>query len=193
MLLERDFRSTDPGFTLVEVAVSLAILCLIFGAVFSITAETFAFIGDNDTETGVQAEADQALDRMTEVLRKSGWCTIGGVTYPRVLDDGSALEFRVLRDLDGNGYPFAAATGDKEYGPAVYRIAVDGSGNLRILNGSFPVWHLCRHVGEIRFETYLQNPALQMKEIRTTVAVRKETRRGDQLECTLAGSIHMRN
>ncbi len=183
----------SAGFTLLEVGISLTVLCILFASAFSITFETFAFVGDNEAVAGAQGEASQAIDRMTEILRKTGWCTVAGVTYPRVLSGGSELEFLVLRDLDGNGYPFSATTGEVEYGPVRYRIRADASGNLRVFNGAAAVWHLCRNVRAITFETYLQDPTLQMKEIRVSIEARKLTRRGEAIDRVLVGNINMRN
>jgi prepilin-type N-terminal cleavage/methylation domain-containing protein len=181
------------GFTLIEMMVSLAVLCLLFGTIFSIVHETFNAIGDNEADVSAQAEANAAFERLTEVLRESGWNVGAGVTYPRVLAGGSELEFRVLKDLDGNGYPFSESTGELEFGPKVYRIRSDGSGNLRIFDGATPVLHLCRGVRALTFATYLQDPTLQMREIRVNVETRKTGRRGDFFDSAAAGSIDMRN
>jgi prepilin-type N-terminal cleavage/methylation domain-containing protein len=181
------------GFTLLEMAISLAILSLLLGSVFSITFETCSFLGDNEVDSGAQAEATQAFDRMTEILRKCGWNTAAGTTYPRAIGGGSGLEFRVLRDLDGNGYSFSAATGEPEYGAKVYSIHLDGAGNLGVYDGATPVWHLARRVQTVSFATYLEDPSLQMKEIRVSVLARKMTKRGEPIDFQLVGSIGMRN
>src|SRR2546422_657548 len=153
--MERNCCPRLRGFTMVEVIVSLAVLAILLTSVFSITVETYAFIGDTDVDYAAQNEANTAFERMTEILRKSGWSTAGGVSYPLVAAAGKELQFRVLRDLDGNGIPTNATTGDLEWGPTVYRIFRDAVGNLRVYNGATPVWHLCRYSTSI---TYLQPP-----------------------------------
>jgi prepilin-type N-terminal cleavage/methylation domain-containing protein len=191
--MERAQGRRSRGFTLLEMTISLGVIAILLASVFSIIHETYAFIGSVEADFGVQDEANQSFQRMTEVLRKCGWSTLAGVDYPRVTNGGAELEFRVLRDLDGNGYPFDAATGALEFSPVVYRIRVDGNGNLRVYNGAVPVWHLCRYVDSIQFQTVYQDPALQMKEIRITIRTRKMDRRGDPVEYSLIGSINMRN
>ncbi len=188
-----DRKTGSRGFTLIEVAVCVALLGIIITSVLSIALETYAFAGDNEADLSVQAEANQAFERMTEVLRKCGWSTLAGISYPRVWAGGAELEFRVLRDLDGNGYPFSAATGELEYSPAVYRMAVDPNGNFRVYSGGQPVWHLCRGVRSVSFATYLQDNTLQMREIRINLQTRKMSRRGDPIDFSLSGCIDMRN
>jgi len=191
--MKRQRRIRDSGFTLIEVMVSLAVLGILLVSVFSITIETYAFIGDTDVDHSAQTEANQALTRMTEILRKSGWNSAGGVNYPRVTGGGQELEFRVLRDLDGNGYPFDAATGELEWGAKVYRIRVDSSGSLRVFDGATPVWHLARYVDDVDFTTYIEDNTLQLKEIGVFLKTRKLTKRGDPIEFSIAGTIDMRN
>jgi prepilin-type N-terminal cleavage/methylation domain-containing protein len=195
--MERDPRLSPPpapgGFTLVEVMVSLGVLGILLVSVFSITVETYAFIGNTDIDFTAQNEANQGFSRMTEILRKSGWNTAGATSYPRVLNGGNDLEFRTLKDLDGNGYGFAKATGELEWGPNVYRIRLDGAGNLRVFLGADPVWHLARYVTRVTFTTYLQDPTLQINEIGVTLQARKLTRRGDPIDFSISGSIDMRN
>jgi len=186
-------RPRRGGFTLLEMMISLGVISILLASVFSIIHETFTFIGNVDADFGVQDEANQSFHRMTEILRKCGWSTLAGVDYPNVTNGGSELEFRVLRDLDGNGYPFNATTGALEFSPVVYRIRQDASGNLRVFNGAVPVWHISRNVDSIAFQTYIQDGSLQMKEIRTTIHTRKLDRRGVPVEFSLIGSINMRN
>ncbi|MGH9360370.1 MAG: hypothetical protein ACRD2T_00525, partial [Thermoanaerobaculia bacterium] len=169
------------------------VLGILLVSVFSITIETSAFIGDTETDYSVQGETHQALARMTEILRKSGWNQAGGVSYPRVLAGGKELEFRVLRDLDGNGFPFDAATGELEWGAKVYRIRLDGGNNLRVFDAAGPVWHLGRYVESVSFATHNEDSSLQIREIAVNIQTRKLTKRGEPLSFALAGSIDMRN
>jgi prepilin-type N-terminal cleavage/methylation domain-containing protein len=186
-------RRLPRGHTLLEVVIAVAVMSVLLASVLSIATETYAAVGENEANVTAQSEAVQGMDRLTEVLRKCGWSTAGGGTYPRVLAGGTELEFRVLRDLDGNGYPFSAATGEPEYSPTVYRVALDGHGNLRIHANGIPVWHLCRKVIAASFATYLEDPSLQMREIRVDLQTRVFTRRGVPIDGSVVGSINMRN
>jgi len=181
------------GFTLLETMISLVVLGILVVSVFSITIETYAYIGHTDVDYAAQAEATQSLARMTEILRKCGRSTLAGVEYPRITGGGSELEFRILKDLDGNGYPFSAATGEPEWGTTIYSVRIDGGGNLRVFNGTNPVWHLCRHADQITFSTYRNDPLLQLNEIGVTLRTRKFTQRGEPIDFTISGTIDMRN
>src|SRR2546428_9063887 len=94
-----DTRISCSGFTMVEVAVSMAVFAVLMTTVFSITVETSSFLGDNDVESSVQLEAHRSFERISEILRKSGRVTIGGGTYPRVINGGAELQFRILTHL----------------------------------------------------------------------------------------------
>ncbi len=190
-----DSRRNRPteGFTLIEMMISLAILGILLVSVFSITIETYAYIADTEVDYSTQAEANQALDRMSEILRKCGWNSAGGLNYPRVTGGGTELQFRVLRDLDGNGFPYSATTGELEWGPMVYTIRQDGGGNLRVFNNTGPVWHLARYVNSISFATYNENPALHLREVQVTLQTRKMTKGGAPIDFSLVGTVDMRN
>jgi prepilin-type N-terminal cleavage/methylation domain-containing protein len=181
------------GFTLIETLVSLGILGVLLVSVFSIAGETYSYIADTDVDYAAQNEANLALSRMTELLRKSGWSTLSGVSYPRPIAGGAELEFRVIRDLDGNGVPLSAATGEIEWGPKVYRIRRDANGNLRVYDGATPVWHLGRYVTSVSFATYAQDLSLQAKELSVALETRKVTRQGNPIDYSLSASIDMRN
>ena len=178
---------------MIEVVISLAVMAILLVSVFSITVETSAFVANNDTDAAVQAEVQQGMNRLTELLRKCGWNTAAGTTYPRVTSSGNALQFRRLQDLDGNGYPFDAATGGLEWAATVYEIRVDGSGNLQVFAGGAPVWHLCRFVSDVDFATYLEVSSLALREIQVTVRTQRLNRRGETLGATLSGTVDMRN
>lgn len=182
------------GFTLVEVVTAMALLTVLVVSVLAIATETSVFVSDTETDYSVQAEANRAYTRMAEVLRKSGWNTAGGITYPRVISAGAALEFRGLRDLDGNGHAFNATTGELEWSPLVFTIRLDESTNtLGIYSGTQLVRTLGRHIQRVGFATYLQNNTLHLKEIQVTIETERSTRRGDPLTYASTSSIYMRN
>jgi prepilin-type N-terminal cleavage/methylation domain-containing protein len=187
-------RDERDGFTLLEMMISLAVISLLLTTVFSITLETYSFVGDNDVDFAAQNEANQGFERMTELIRKCGWSTLLGVNYPRVIGGGKVLQFRMLRDLDGNGYAFSQATGLLEWSPQVYSLQVDAKGDLRVFDAAMnPLWHLCRHVQNLTFETHVENGTLQLKEIRVNLGTRKTNKRGETFEFSILGSIVMRN
>ena len=184
----------EVGFTVLEVAVSMTIIALLMCSMFSVTVETSTFLRDNDMNSVLQQEAQRALDRLTEILRKSGRVDAGGgVVYPLVTGGGTELQFRVLSDLDGNGYAFNETTGGVEWGPKVFTARVDAGGNLNVYDGATPVFALGRFVTNLRFETVAQNPALHFKEVRIRFEARRTAPSGYDAIYPVDASIHMRN
>lgn len=185
----------ESGFTLVEAVISLAVMSTLMVSVLSIATDMTIFSRNADAQSGVQADADQAFTRLTEILRKSGWSELGGTDYPRVISGGTELEFRILRDVDGNGYGFNASTGELEWGNEVYRVARDASTNTLYVYApdGTPAWHLARHVTLVDFATYKQDSTLNIKEISVIVATERQNARGDPISFETTGSIQMRN
>ena len=186
-------RRGEAGFTFVEVAISLAIFAMLLASVFSIMVETSSFLRDNEDDVVVQAEGNRAFQRFADVLRKSGRVTAGGFSYPRVANGGAELEFKVLSDLDGNGFAYDGATGALEWDPSVYTLKTDGSGNLDVYNGGTRIYSLGRFIQNLRFETIAEDSALHLKEIRIAYEARKPTGKGFDLVQSVSASVHMRN
>ncbi|MBI4606503.1 MAG: hypothetical protein HY721_31445 [Planctomycetes bacterium] len=189
----RQRARASAGLTFVEAAISLAVLGLLLSTAFAITVETSSFLRDSDDEVTVQTEADRAFQRIFEVLRKSGRVTLGGLTYPRVTGGGAELEFRVLADLDSNGFAFDAATGALEWDPAVYTLKVDAGGDFGVYDGGTKVYSLGRHIAGLRFETIAQDATLHLREVRITFEARKPTDKGFDAVHAVSASVHMRN
>lgn len=183
----------SPGFTLLETTISLAVIGVLLTSVLSITVETASFIGDTDVDNVVQMEGNRAFQRLADVLRKSGRSELGGVSYPRVAAGGSEFEFRILADLDGNGYAFEESTGALEWSLTVYTVKADPSGDFGIYSGDTKVHHLARFIFDVSFETVDENPARHFKEILVSFQARRSTRVGADIAYGMAGSIHMRN
>ena len=190
----RNQRSRSRGLSLAEVAVSMAVFTILVVSVFSIAAETSKFIGDTDMDYSVHAEVNRAYMRLAETLRKSGWNESAGTTFPRVTADGTMLVFRLLADLDGNGYSFDAVTGEREWGARVYSVRLDTNTNtLSIYEGTTPVWVLGRHIESVSFSTYLEDNSLHLNEIQMTIASAQTNRAGHVIQHASTSSIYMRN
>ncbi len=186
-------RRAENGFTFVEVAISLAIFAMLLASVFSIMVETSSFLRNNEDDVVVQTEGNRVFQRFADVLRKSGRVTAGGFNYPRVTNGGSELEFKVLSDLDGNGFAYDGTTGVLEWDPAVYTLKTDGAGNLGVYSGGTKVYSLGRFIQNLRFETIAEDSALHLKEIRITYEARKPTGMGFDMVQSVSASVHMRN
>lgn len=183
----------QAGFTILEAAITLAIFAMLLSSVFSIAIETSSFVRDNEDDVVVQMEGNRAFQRFSDILRKSGRVTAGGIDYPRVINGGTGLELKRLSDLDGNGFAFDAATGALEWDPAVYTVKADAAGNLDIYNGATRVYPLGRFIRNLTFQTVVENPALHLKEIRITFEARKPTIKGFDMIESVSASVHMRN
>jgi prepilin-type N-terminal cleavage/methylation domain-containing protein len=183
----------SPGFTLVEVAIAMAVIFVLMGSVFTITVQTSSFLSDTDTDFAVQTEGSRAFARLTDTLRKTGRVTVGGVAYPRVTGGGSELEFLILTDIDGNGYAFEEGTGKLEWDSRVFKVKTDAEGYLDIYHGIDKVYALGRYVTGLEFETIAENNTLHLKEIHVAFETRKTARGGTTMSFPVDGSIHMRN
>jgi len=181
------------GFTFVEMAISLTVFAILLASVFTITLETSSFVRDNDDNVSVLMDGNRAAERFLEILRKSGRVTIGGVAYPRVTNGGSELELRILRDNDGNGFAFDAASGALEWHPSVFTLRADPSGFLDVVQGGTVVYRLGEHIQNLRFETFLENPTLQIRQVRMICEARKPTGKGFDCVHTIDASVNMRN
>jgi type II secretory pathway pseudopilin PulG len=186
-------RVAQSGFTLVEVAISLTVFILLVASLFGLSTQMTAFAGASDLDFSVQVEGSRATERMTEVLRKSGRVTSGGVTYPRVVEGGSALEFRLLADLDLNGYAFAQESGDLEWDPRVFTLSADEDGDLRVVAGGVPLYSVARNVSALRFETAVEDSALDLRELSFSFEVRRDSGKGYDAVHSVEAVVWMRN
>jgi type II secretory pathway pseudopilin PulG len=185
--------SRQSGLTLVEAVISLGVTGILLSSVLSITVETSSFLGDNETDVTLLTEGSRAFERLTDVLRKSGRSSTAGVNYPRVVSGGTELEFRLLADIDGNGFPFEASTGALEWNPKVFTARTDGNAEFWVFDGSTPVYLLGRFIRDLNFETVSENPALHLKEIHVRFRVERQGRVGATLSRTVDGTVNMRN
>lgn len=188
----RDTRSRS-GFTLIEVSISMGVFAVLLASVFSIAVETSSFLGETDADVAVQMEGNRAFTRLAEILRKSGRVDIAGVTYPRVTNGDSELQFRILADRDGNGYAFEEGTGLLEWDDRVFTVAADSEGNLDVYDGANKVYALGRYASGLRFQTIAENNALHLKEIQVEFQASKQAPSGATAIFPVKGSIHMRN
>ncbi len=191
--MRRSSASKNDGFTLIEAAISIAIFATLLASAFTLAFDMSSFVRDYDDDVAVQTEGNRAVERFMDVLRESGRVTIGGVTYPRVVLGGAGLEFRILQDLDGNGYEFDAATGALEWSPKVFTMRADAAGNLGVFDGATVVYSLGRFVSGLDFRTILQDASLHLREVRIRFEARKPTGKGYDAVHGVDASVHLRN
>jgi len=180
------------GFTLLESMISMALFALLVTSVFSIMVETSSLLGETNADSSIQQEGTRAFARVTELLRKSGRLLDAGIQYPRATGGGTEIEFRLLQDIDGNGYGFDQTTGDLEWNPNVYTLRLD-SGELAVYGSATKLYPIARNVSFLRFDTVAEDTSLQMKEIAIALEIRKALPSGSDLIFSMSGSVHMRN
>ncbi len=187
-------RISCRGLTIIEMTIAVVILSLLVATVLNITTDVMAFANYAETQFVAQSEANRAFQRISEIVRKVGWSTVAAVNYPQVSADRSELRFRLLSDLDGNGFPFDGTSGDLEWSDQILTIRRDAAAEaLYVYNGAIIRWTLGRHVESVSFETFREDPSLGLRELRVTVVARMETRDGNEMRHTATGSIYMRN
>lgn len=181
------------GFTLIEMSVSLGVFVVIATSMLSLAAQTTTFLGGVDADQQVQTAVNLSFQRLSEVLRKSGWVTQGGATYPRLVGAGHELEFRFLAPTKDGGYPIDAATGELEWDARVFSVRRTTDGTLAIYHNVARVLLLGRHIEAVDFYTYLQDSSLARNEIRIVIFARRDDPQGKPVSCTRSESIFMRN
>lgn len=187
-------RASDTaGFTILELSISIGIGVTLLVGMLGLNTESSRFMRHVDVNSVVRYEADRAFARVSEILRKAGWNSNGINTYPLVSVDRSEIQFRVLEDLDGNGYPFEQATGDLEWGALVYTVKRDPEGTLAVYLGGNPVWTLGRHIDEVEFVTFQEDNTVFLQEVRVRIKAARTTPEGYEVSHTVSSSVHMRN
>ncbi len=183
----------QSAFTTVELALSLGIGVVLIASLLSMSLETSQFIVYSDADVTVQVEGSRAFTRMTDILCKTGRMEEDGVVYPRVVSGGAALEFRVLRDQDENGYAFVQGSGELEWDSRVFTLKADERGNLGVYVGGNVVYTLSRYITNMRFKTIDDDSSLHLKEIEVFYEARKPTDLGFDMVHSVKGGILMRN
>ena len=94
-------RRHPDGFSLAELAVSLAVLGLLLAGAFSILHGALRAYGWGAARLEAQRSARVALERMVKELREAGYDPTGAGIAPITLAAPDRLTFQ--RDLNGNG------------------------------------------------------------------------------------------
>lgn len=188
-------RRSTCGFTIVEFLISLGVIMLLAAVAMSASFESSRFFGFADTDYRVQLEATRGFRRLSQELRRSGWNNDGVEDFPAVSAAGDELRFRLLTDLDGNGEPYDDATGDLEWSTNVYSVRLDSKtrtmGVYDAMDAQLMV--LARQVDQIAFATYLEDPTLQLRELRVTITTAMTAPGGEVITYSTDGSVLMRN
>ena len=187
-------RSREQGFSLLEVFIAVVIISILVGGVLAISVETARFTAFADDDYIVQTEATGSVQKLANIIHKTGWADVGGFQFPQVWNDGNELDFVLNGDLDGNGYAFDQTTGELEWAPVIYTARRDElTGTLGVYVGPFLLWVLGSHISDVDFVTNVEDHSVQFREVRVRVQADRVTRDGTPVSHTTSSSIHMRN
>ncbi len=107
------------------------------------------------------------------------------------------IVFRRLTDLDGNGYPFAANTGDLEWGAEEfsYYVVEDASGNPQLVResstGAFRI--IGRNVEKVVVDVISYDPTVLYNQIVIVVYMIEQLPDGSTLRVGVEGTVNLRN
>lgn len=107
-------RRNETGFTLTEVLIAAVLLILMAGVIAGSMRSLTSLTVQGGTQTQLQQLGEQAMLRILEDLKSSGFVEDGGLVYPYFFDDGNALA-----PFDVHAHPAAvheADPGDPDHG-----------------------------------------------------------------------------
>ncbi len=187
-------QRAEQGLTLLEVVIAMTVISVLVAGVLAISVETARFTAFADDDFIVQNEAQRSISKMSDILHKTGWASVGGINFPQVWNNGDELDFVLNGDIDGNGYAFNQETGELEWAPVIYTARADGvTGTLGVYVGPFLLWVLGSNISDVDFLTNVEDNDVRFKEIRVTVQADRVTPDGLPVTYSTTTSIHMRN
>ncbi len=151
-------------------------------------------IGIAREDTDSLPETTTIPPQLRRVLRKTGRVDRDNRTYPRVVVDGTRLEFCLPHDRDGNGLAIDEITGEVEWSPNVYSVELRGR-RLSIYRDDDEVLSLLRGVHAVQFRTGLEDESLHPREISISIDLHASggNSAASQGPPRLAGAVFMRN
>jgi len=209
------------GLTLVEILISSGIFSFMILVMAVTLTSSWGVFDSGVTRAGLQEEAREIIDRITEKLKQSGRAE--GL-YPYIFEDGYAegifsdyyhepavhdaeegsmafgptreIVFKCVADNDGDGYPTDATTGAIEWGDDEYAIVLEtndrGENELLLLVNGVTSEILGTDVERIDFEDHTVDTELPISQMRITVHLRRSTH-DRMVRYSLNSAIMMRN
>lgn len=108
-------RNTRAGFTLIEVMIASVILFVLAASIVESTSSLRRITVSGDVEGRLQNSAETAMSSIRSDLRRAGFVTANGKSYPHVFTGGSAGAGWTANDHTPETK--TAAVGDSDYGP----------------------------------------------------------------------------
>ncbi|MEL6429347.1 MAG: prepilin-type N-terminal cleavage/methylation domain-containing protein [Planctomycetota bacterium] len=103
------------GFTLLELTISVTVLAILARVLVGASEATSHLADAGGVQARMHEQAERAMRAVLEDLRRSGYQTIGGRTYPHVFDAGAPDA--AFSEFAFTPAPSAAAAGEPDFGP----------------------------------------------------------------------------
>jgi type IV pilus assembly protein PilW len=196
-------KINKKGFTAVELLISLAILSMTLGSIYSLYMSFIRQCTNEGVKINVQQSVRSSLDMMTRDIRMAGLDPEGTGDFGIVAVTSQRFQFTADRDMDGELDDADATDGidlsDTEHMAYEY----DGISTLRMMlykaNGTLELSdEVVENVTDLTFtyynsadETTSDLDAIRTVDIRMTI--QKSSGRDDQVSRTLVKRVDCRN
>lgn len=196
-------KINKKGFTAVELLISLAILSMTLGSIYSLYMSFIRQCTNEGVKINVQQSVRSSLDMMTRDIRMAGLDPEGTGDFGIVAVTSQRIQFTADRDMDGELDDADATDGidlpDTEHMAYEY----DGISTLRMMlykaNGNLELSdEVVENVTDLTFtyynsadETTSDLDAIRTVDIRMTI--QKSSGRDDQVSRTLVKRVKCRN
>jgi type IV pilus assembly protein PilW len=196
-------KINKKGFTAVELLISLAILSMTLGSIYSLYMSFIRQCTNEGVKINVQQSVRSSLDMMTRDIRMAGLDPEGTGDFGIVAVTSQRFQFTADRDMDGELDDADATDGidlpDTEHMAYEY----DGISTLRMMlyksNGTLELSdEVVENVTDLTFtyynsadETTSDLDAIRTVDIRMTI--QKSSGRDDQVSRTLVKRVKCRN
>jgi len=215
------------GTTLLETMICVVLFAFLMLAIYWVLQGSWGLYQGGVTHSELQELGRKAMARILGDVREAGqidnW---PDEDYPYIFTDGNAtgafadhahapalhaeagpgrfgygpsgeIVFKQAEDVDGDGYPTDAATGEIEWSDdEISYVLVTGAHGVnelqrRVNAGSAAL--IARHVERVTFDSYLTDPAVGFNQIRIRLHLRRQTASGKTVRAFLTATATMRN
>lgn len=202
-------RRREAGFTILEAIVSMACFAAIGAGFIGIVTRALGVRSEQSSLTTLLTYATHAFSSMEGQIREGGRVTLpisggGSRTYPYLYNPGpggTATAIAVVhpQDMDGDGLPTSATTGQVEWGPTEYQFVVQaasGGGNqlVELQSGTTVKVLLARNVDRMEVYDDLVDPSLGINQVRVKLFLTSpDLTQASGISVVLESVITMRN
>lgn len=204
------------GHSLLEMTCVVGLLSFVTLALFPLFSTANTLFDAGDAKADIEEQGRRALMSISAEIKEAGYVTdsVTGASYPYIFSDGAAagrfaayshstpsqcreIVFRMVKDLDGDGFKTDSASGDIEWGADeisyLLVAGADGVNRLerRVNNGSPRI--VARFVERVRFDDSGTDSSIPYGQIRVTLEMKKVSPEGRAIRTTYSTLVRMRN